>query len=136
MKVFILFACFIATVSAACRECGENEIACPVGKGDDGCPKYLFCENPDHGVVGDDGTMCPINCPVICEPTEVSCNSFDANGCFSVTCIPKAGGNCPTWCPLDCTLLPGDLVNCPGEIDSDGCRRPDNCIPAGDFCFH
>ena len=141
MKDFILFACFIATVSAACRECGEDEISCPSGGLDiDGCPKYLTCYKFWQADTGYDGTFCPFHCPNPCNGlTERYCpGSMDGNGCRTApSCIhqPAANDRCPnTYCPIDCSVYPGNLVNCPGELDHRGCPTEDTCIPADEFC--
>jgi hypothetical protein len=88
---------------------------------------------------GEDGTDCPVHCPLFCKENELFCaGGIDSNGCPQKELCVDAPKNddgswtfgydqkthCPKYCPTECEA---NEVMCNKVIDTNGCPEVPIC---------
>ena len=134
MKAFFLLAFVVATVAAQCTnnctECGEEEISCSASDPET-CPTCI----PIHdGTLDNWGDPCLNYCPTSCPEGEQVCGAgvdpwfgFNNPGWCEPAMDPVS--ECPIHCPIMCAY---NEMHCYGGLDTEGCTKPDMCIPFED----
>ena len=135
----MLFASYLALVSLA-LECdtggghgNQKELMCP------GDPNFCYTTHCKYSHCPDRAcdTAKEIMCPGPCDPQSHELYWAD-------TCIPLEDANgCMNHCPLALEHCYGlwhstgiEHTNCPGKINSDGCKEPDYCHPGSKYSFN
>lgn len=111
--------------------CEEDEIQCPGGSDENGCPQNDVCMSKGRT---NDGDICPGVCPVICSDDKITCPQPDdpETGCQNAPiCVPIKKDVSGKECSLQqCPLLCEESENfCSGEKDRYGCQEKDICVP-------
>ena len=111
--------------------CEEDEIECPGGNDDNGCPQNDVCISKGRA---NNGELCPGVCPVICTIDKITCSQPDDpdTGCQNgPICVPIKNDINGKECALQqCPVLCDESENfCSGDKDRFGCQEPDICVP-------
>jgi hypothetical protein len=112
--------------------CNKTEESCPTGLDQIGCKINDVCIKLEKD---NNGTLCPFHCPGVCTDEQVLCpgHKKDLTGCEGqATCYNRTKNWYGEYCPdaSDCpTFCLSNEVRCPGELDENGCKIPDVCIP-------
>ena len=71
--------------------CPRDYVSCPGGTDFSGCPMVNTCVSTTQ--VGNDGSVCPVSCPVICPEDHMMCDGgVNDNGCpMPSTCVANSG---------------------------------------------
>jgi len=121
-------------------ECLPDEHLCDMGYNfDDGCPNPKQCmSGTGWDMVTESEFLCASVCPTVCGPNQMSCDTWDDNGCLVPgPCVdnswdsPMNDSTCTGFCPLDCGI---DMMHCPGGYDENGCEMPGTCMMMEDGC--
>lgn len=115
------------------KTCPGNHVKCEVKEDDvNGCGLPDVCVEQQSD---DDGSLCAVHCPKVCEDDEVLCKGhISANGCPQEdVCIPRhtqsrgdcPGKPCPGYCVPQCAH---NEILCPSQINPcDGCPTEQVC---------